>query len=329
MNIAMFSSGVVPALHYGGTERIVQWLLQELVTMGHRVTLLGPPGCMPPAGVDFIPVQMPAENINSHPIDLRPLLPAGTEILHLHCAADFDYGLPVLKTVHGYPFHRTGEFFASREQFDETYSFISNAHRCVCGRPDNPFVYNGIDLAEYEFRTKKDDFFLFLGKVDWNVKGMAVALRVAKERGLRLVIAGDFLDPGFYERELKQILTERITYAGPVGGAEKRDLLAAARGLLFPTMWPEPFGLVAVEALASGTPVITSFNGAMPEIMVQGMTGWMADTVPEMAAAVDLLDRIDPAFCRHYVETNFSSRLMAERYLGLYELQIAEYRRRS
>jgi glycosyltransferase involved in cell wall biosynthesis len=87
--------------------------------------------------------------------------------------------------------------------------------------------------------------------------------------------------------------------------------------------------LVVVEALASGTPVITSFNGAMPEIMVQGMTGWMADTVPEMAAAVDHLDRIDPAFCRNYVEMNFSSRLMAERYVGLYQLMSADWRGRS
>jgi glycosyltransferase involved in cell wall biosynthesis len=326
MKIAIFSSGVIPAVHYGGTERIVQWLLQELVAMGHTVTLLGPEGCTPPVGVEFIPVPMPEGNINENPIDLRPFLPAGTEILHLFCAANFDYGLPVLKTVQGYPFHRTGEFFAHREQFDADYAFISNAHRCICGRPDNPFVYNGIDLNEYEFRAKKDDFFLFIGKVDWNVKGLGIALRVANERGLRLVIAGDFLDPNYYERELKHILNDRISYAGPVGGTVKRELLAAARAMLFPTMWPEPFGIVVPEALASGTPVITSFNGAMPEIMVQGMTGWMADTVPEMVAAVDHLEGIDPAFCRSYVEANFSSRLMAARYVALYEMQIAGFK---
>lgn len=329
MNITIFSPGVVPPTHYGGTERVIDWLVKELAALGHRVSLFGPAGCRVPAAAQFFPVGLPAGDINRNPVDFRDQIPADTDIVHIHCATDLDYGLPTVKTVHGYPFHTSGAYYARREEFDESYSFISNAHRSVCGRPESPFVYNGIDLTEYEYREEKEDWFLFLAKVDWNAKGLSVALRIAREKGLKLKIAGDFLDPGFYERELKRELTSDIQYVGPVGGVDKRELLAGARGLIFPTRWPEPFGLVVTEALASGTPVLTSCNGAMPELMVQGVTGFMADSDQEMAAQVDHIDRIDPKACRAHVARNFTSRIMAENYLRLYARTIGQYAARQ
>lgn len=325
MRVVLVSPGVTPPRHYGGTERVVAWLGRELAALGHEVTLLAPPGSEAPWAVRTAVFSPPPGNINAQALDLDDLIPPDADILHLHFAQPRDFPFPMLKTVHGYPFHVTGrDTWAEPGEFGPEYSFVSDAHRRTCGRPDNPFVHNGIDLDEYVFRADKEGYFLFLGKLDWNVKGLPSALRLAREEGLRLVLAGDFLDPGFYARELKPLLGPGLEYAGPVGGADKAELLAGARALLFPTLWPEPFGLVAVEALASGTPVLTTCNGALPEIMVQGVTGFMGRSFQETREQLRGLDGIDPRACRTRVEERFTARRMAEDYLRLYLRRIRE-----
>lgn len=325
MRIAMVTPGRVPARLYGGTERVVGWLVAALAGLGHEVVLAGPPGCEAPQAESVIALDMPADP-NAAAVDPTPHLPPGIDVLHLHFASGLDFGLPALKTVHGYPFHRQGEdVLARREQFGPEYSFVSRAHAETCGWPEADFVHNGLELSEYVFREAKQDFLLFLGKVDWNVKGLPFALRLAREEGMRLVIAGDFLDPRFYEQELKAQLGGGIEYAGPVGGADKAELLASARALVFPTLWPEPFGLAAIEALASGTPVLATYNGALPEIMVQGVTGFMARSFPETREQLRRLDSIDPKACRRRVEERFTARRMAEGYLALYAKRIRAF----
>jgi len=320
----MFSAGIIPPVHYGGTERVVDWLIKELASMGHRVYFFGPEGSVVHSAEKMFHPDFPAGNINENPVDFRDMIPVDTDIVHIHCATSLDYSYPVLKTVHGYPFHK-GWVLAQRDQFDETYSFMSDSHRKACGRPENPFVHNGIDLSEYVYSDKKDEYFLFLGKVDWAVKGLQLALKVAMDMKLKLLIAGDFFDPAFYSRILSRLLNDDIQYIGPVGGQEKAKLLSKARALLFPTMWPEPFGLTVIEALASGTPALTSFEGAMPEIMVQGVTGFMCRTVGEMKEQIKLFDKIMPLKCREHVENNFTSTKMALDYLRLYEKVIMKY----
>jgi glycosyltransferase involved in cell wall biosynthesis len=316
MKIAVLSPGKVPPLHYGGTERVVLWLVRELVAMGHRVTFLGPFGSVLPEADEVIHFDCPPD-INSQPVDLRGMLDPDLDILNLHCASGMQYPLPVLKTVHGYPFHVTGMGFAERGQFDEWYSFVSDAHRNTCARPENPFVHNGLDPSEYLFRRDKEDYFLFLGKVDWNVKGLAHARKVARASKVRLKIAGNFLDPSSY-RSLKESLSPDEEYVGPVGGREKAELLAGARALLFTSLWPEPFGLVAIEAMVSGTPVLGTMSGALPEVILHGKTGFLARHVDESVAQAGMLERISPDACRTHVLDRFSSRRMAEDYLRLY-----------
>jgi len=319
MNITIFSPGIVPPEFYGGTERVINWLIRELHALGHRIYFFGPHGSNVPLAEKVFYLDFPQGNINENPIDFRDLIPSDTDIVHIHCATNLDYGYPVLKTVHGYPFHKKGYDFARKEQFDEHYSFVSNAHRIVCGRPENPYVYNGLDLNDYIYSEDKEDYFLFLGKVDWDVKGLVFALKIAIDMKLNLIIAGDFLDPTVYERKLKGFMNNHIKYIGPVGGQEKAELLAKARALLFPIIWPEPFGLVVIEALASGTPVLSTFWGAMPEIMVQGVTGFMCKTVGEMKERIRDIDKIDPRNCRRHVEERFTSRRMAQDYIQLYK----------
>jgi len=157
------------------------------------------------------------------------------------------------------------------------------------------------------------------------VKGLPFALKIAMEMKLKLVIAGDFFDPSVYERKLKGFLNKNIRYLGPVGGKEKAELLAKARALLFPVIWPEPFGLVVIEALASGTPVLSSYEGAVPEIMVQGVTGFMCRTVGEMKYHINSLDQIDPKKCREHVERYFTAQRMAQDYLKVYDQMIERY----
>jgi glycosyltransferase involved in cell wall biosynthesis len=321
----MFSAGVVPPRHYGGTERVVDWLIKELTSMGHKIYFFGPHGSYVPSAEKIFYLDFPRGNINENPIDFREMIPQDTDIVHIHCATNLDYGYPVLKTVHGYPFHKGVYNFAEREQFDEYYSFLSDSHRKVCGRPENPFVYNGLDLNEYIYSEEKEDYFLFLGKLDWAVKGLPFALKIAMEMKLKLIIAGDFLIPSTYEKILKGFLNKDIRYVGPVGGKEKAELLAKARALLFPVIWPEPFGLVVIEALASGTPVLSSCEGALPEIMVQGVTGFMCKTIGEMKAHIKSLDQIDPKKCREHIEKHFTSRRMALDYLRVYDQMIDKY----
>jgi len=324
MNISIISAGIVPPLHYGGTERVIDWLIKELDAQGNKVYFIGPEGSDVPLAEKVCYLDYPEGNMNTSPIDLRHLIPGDTDIVHVHYATNLDYGYPVLKTVHGYPFFQNN-VFARREQFDQDYSFVSNAHRRECGWPENPYIHNGIDLTEYIYEEEKDDYLLFLGKVDWAFKGLPLALQIANETNQKMIIAGDFLDPSSYEKVIKGVLNDRIQYIGPVGGREKAELLSRARALIFPTVWPEPFGLVAAEAMASGTAVITTGKGAMPEVIRQGVTGFMCETVEEMRAAVKMVDRIRPEACRRHVEKYFTSKRMTNNYLRLYRQAISRH----
>jgi glycosyltransferase involved in cell wall biosynthesis len=316
MKICIISNGIVPPEHYGGTERVIDWLTRELAAMGQTVYFIGPPGSKVASAEKSVLIDFSALDEKSVHPEIRGAVPPDTDIVHDH-AFYGDYGRPTVKTMHGLP--------EGVEDFGPEFSFVSNSHRLACGCPSNPFVYNGIDPDDYLFSAKKEDYFLFLGKVDWEVKGLSVAMGIAKSKKLKLVIAGDFIDPAFYREKLKRELTADIRYIGPVGGEDKRKLLSGARALIFPTLWPEPFGLVAVEAMASGTPVLSTYNGAMCEIMVNGVTGYLCETVSEMESGVDLLRRIDPEACRARVRDNFSARIMAQRYLRLYQQTIRAF----
>lgn len=320
MKISIISGGKIPRQYYGGTERVIYWLVKELAILGHEVSLSAPEGSYHPYAEEVITYARPEGDINQKiPSDIPDEFFENADLLHVHFACHKDFRKPVLKTVHGYPFHFTGRNeYACPHEFDEATSFVSDAHRRVCGLPNNPYVYNGLDPEEYVFRQGKKSYFLFLGKVDWNVKGLAVAIKIAEKTGMELTIAGDFLDKSFYKTELRPRLSSLIKYVGPVGGQDKAELLADAKALLFPTLWPEPFGLVAIEAMISGTPVLGTTNGALPEIIDHGKTGFMASKPSDTIDQLRRLEEIDPANCRRHVLNKFTSRIMAQNYLNVY-----------
>lgn len=315
MHIVHYYPKRLPVKEYGGIERVVVWLVKGLKELGHEVTLISQEGsavphcnnvCGPFNGIDVPPPEI-----------LKGLLPHNTDILHFHSDDKFDgnYGVPVVVTVYGCRDNMHG--------LGRNYCFISDAQRQYWGYPKNPFIHIGLDHADYIYREKKDDYLLFLSRVDWKVKGVDWAVKVAEKTGTRLIIAGNVHRRSFvssyFRGYLKKKLTDKITYVGPVGGELKAMLLAKARALIFPTQWCEPFGIVTIEALASGTPVITTYNGAMPEIVEHGKTGFLCKDINGMVDAVKNIDSIKPQDCLKRVEEKFHYKKMAEEYIKLYK----------
>ena len=208
-------------------------------------------------------------------------------------------------------------------------SIMGMPYKCPPAPFENPYVYNGIKLEEYYYSEDKDDYLLFMGKLDWEVKGLSYAVKIAQDMNVKLIIAGDFLFPENYARMPRGKLFNNIEYIGPVSGNAKAELMAKARALISPITWPEPFGLVVIEALASGTPVLTSREGAMPEIMKHGVTGFLCETMDDMKEKIELIDTIDPGKCREHIEKNFTSSHMTGEYISLYRTIIKKYHESS
>jgi glycosyltransferase involved in cell wall biosynthesis len=320
MKIAHFSNEILPVNYYGVVERVIVWLLEGLQRMGHKNYLLAPHGTHCPYA-EVIPVQK-VKKIEVESPTLDGKIPADANVLHYHYGYSyFDYKLPTLKTIHGYAW--------LDKQLDGTFNFLSDAHRRAYKRPDLPFVHNGLKPEEYLYRENKEDFLLFLSRADWKVKGLPVAIEVARRTGMKIIIAGNahrkFVEGYAGFGYLKRHFGKNCLYVGEVGGQIKAAYLAKAKAMIFPTQWEEPFGLVAIEAMVSGTPVITTHHGAMPEIVVDKKTGFLCDSVEDMVNAVRRINDISPMDCRKRVLEHFHYMRMAEDYIKLYIKQINDY----
>ena len=317
MHIVQYYHKPLPIKEYGGVERVIVWLIKGLKELGHNVTLIGPEG----STIDCNLVTFPHNNPVPSSSELKDYIPEDADVIHFHNDGymDMKLDIPVIKTMHGC---RNEKNDTDKKIFDNTYCFLSDSHRRHWGMPRNPFVHTGLDPEEYAFREEKDDYFLFLSRIDWHVKGLDWAIEVAKRAGVRLVIAGNFHRKSFvnsyWRFPLKRKLGKDCYYVGPVGSALKAALLAGAKAMIFPTRWPEPFGIVAIESLASGTPVITTHNGAMPEIIEHGKHGFLCNTKDEMVEAINNIDIINPLDCLRRIKDVFNYKMMAEEYVKLY-----------
>jgi glycosyltransferase involved in cell wall biosynthesis len=184
-------------------------------------------------------------------------------------------------------------------------------------------IYNGIDTSLYPFRTEKEDFLLFLGRTNPD-KGALRAVQAARAADMPLVMSVKIAEPveqEHWEREIQPALGDGVTVLHEVPHEEKVDLLGRARAVLFPIDWNEPFGLVMAEAMCSGTPVITTPRGAAPEVIEDGVTGFIVpvEDYPEAAAeALKRIDQIDPAAGRARVEERFTKERMIDEYEAMY-----------
>ena len=341
LNIAMLAPPWIriPPPKYGGIEYVVGQLCEGLVRLGHRVTLFAAPGSRSSATVREVLSRSHPDDIGqslfeadhvSRVLDVvDEMAKQGDpfDVLHDHCgfttvALADRIPIPVVHTLHGPFTPDTGAFY--REHSDDVWLVaISEAQRDSAppGVRIAGVVPNPIDVADWPFQPQKQDYVLWMGRFD-DSKGAHRAIAVAHQADVRLVLAGP-VQPGqepYFEEEIEPHLDgERVRYAGEVGGAERQELFADARTLLMPIRWNEPFGMVMVEALACGTPVIAFPEGSAREIVQDGLNGYLVDDEDSMAAAITDLDKIDPAACRDSVATRFSPETVVDGYLKIYQ----------
>lgn len=293
MHIAVASNHRLPAEGYGGTQRVVVALVRGLAAAGHKVTLLALPGTKVP---EATLVELPPKKLREQGVDLGAWAPRDADVVHAHFPVRAAPGRPFLQTVHGNL--RAGEPVPPFTVFLSRDHARRHGGRC--------FVYNGLDPADYIFRRRKEAWDLFLGRLH-SAKGYHWAVEAAKRTGRRLVVAGGW----------RPTFSHAVKYVGEVDGKRKAVLLARARCLWMPAQWDEPFGLTTIEALFSGTPVLGTRRGALPEIVTPEV-GALADTLEEMIVAARTIGTRDPAACRAHAEAHFTHHRMTERYLAVY-----------
>ena len=325
----------VPPVLYGGTERIVGYLTEELVQRGHQVTLFASGDSrteaklVSPAPRALRLDSAPKDDLAFHLLELARVFEQAREFDVIHChvghlAFPFSRlaGAPSLHTLHG-RLDLPDIFPVFRHFRDEPLVSISHAQRLPfkgLGVTWAGTVYHGLPLDEYPFSPGGGDYLAFLGRMA-HEKRPDLAIELAKRLGLPLKMAAkvDPADRDYFAREIEPLLDHPlIEFIGEIGGEAKAQFLGQARALVFPIDWPEPSGLVVIEALACGTPVIARRCGSVPELLAHGETGFIADTVEEMEAAVHALDQIDRMECRRQVLARFTVERMVDGYEALY-----------
>jgi glycosyltransferase involved in cell wall biosynthesis len=329
----------VPPKKYGGTELIVYNLAEELVGLGHDVTLIASGDStttakLVPAVDEAIRTLTKARNPQTRMAlkyqglanALNIVVNGKFDILHNH------YGwqllmfkqllnCPIITTLHGTLADPTEQEMYSLHR-EMPYISISESQR-LHGPQLNyvDTVYNGIQVERFEFNDQPKDYLAFLGRISPQ-KGPEYAIELAKKTNQRLIIAAkiDPVDESYFRQIVEPLIDgEQISFIGEVDHTAKVDLLKYAKALISPLQWDEPFGIVNVEALACGTPVITINRGSMPEILIDGKTGFLCSNIDEMISRVADIDTINRQACRDHVEQYFTAHGMAEHYLKTYE----------
>jgi glycosyltransferase involved in cell wall biosynthesis len=325
----------VPPAGYGGTEWVVKQLCDGLPGRGHEVVLYATGDSRTEAELRSVfPVQMPqfmekASFDAAHvTFALDDIIADGAfDLVHDHSGflvVAFSRYLdlpPILHTIHcafddiAYPFY---------ERFRDAAAFnaISAYHQSQAppGMDWAGVVYNALDIERWPLTPQKDDYLLAFGRVA-AAKGFHHSIEIARRTGHRLIMAGVLQEryEEYFEHEVApHIDGDQIVYEGEVDDARKRELFAHAKAFLFPITWPEPFGLVMIEAMATGTPVLALRQGSVPEVVAHGRTGFVRDDVDELVADVARVGEIDPAECRAWVEDHFTVPRMLDGYEAAY-----------
>jgi glycosyltransferase involved in cell wall biosynthesis len=319
----------------GGAEQVLLTLDRALVRFGHRSLVLAAAGSES-HGL-LLPVQVPkgvlAEKARRESQFLfrqelqKALRLFPIDVVHMH-GLDFneylpETDLPVIVTLHlPLTWYAPGALQLKHDSTSLLCVSESQARSAPANARVEKVIPNGIEINDFRCVRKKGDYVLAMGRI-CPEKGFHLAMEAAAQAGGSLILAGTvFLYPEhrhYFEARIAPSLEPRVRFIGQVGGIHKRKLLAGAKCLLVPSLVPETSSLIAMEALASGTPVIAMRTGALPEIVTNGQTGFLVDSVEEMADAIRRIHEIDPQRCRQEAEAKFSAAKMIASYLRLYE----------
>lgn len=328
----------VPPAGYGGTEMVLDTLCRGLTERGHRVTLftLGEATC--PVGRAFLFDHVDPHDMGSCRIELRHVAAAydvldGLDLVHDHTLAGLFlsqlHHVPTVTTNHcpfdedladlyGRVGRRVPVIAISRDQAARAPAIVSIA----------AVIHHGLDVGRYPFGERPRDDLVFLGRMSPD-KGVDDAIRAARSVGRPLRIAAKMWAPEeheYFREVVEPLLASDIEYVGEVDHDDKVRLLASAAALVNPIRWHEPFGLVMIEALACGTPVVATRRGAVPELVDDGITGYVADGPDQLVAALASIDRIDRHACRESAERRFSMDRMARDHEAFYRRVLDERR---
>lgn len=332
----------VPPQLYGGTERVVSWLTEELVGLGHDVTLFASGDSRTSAHlVPVCPIALWRDP------DARETLPQHVrmlelvfrdlsrfDVIHFHC----DYiHFPLVRrlpcanvsTLHGQiHLHDVEGIF--KEYNELPLVSISDAQRRPLPSANwQATVYHGLPRNLHRFQPQAGKYLAFLGRISPE-KRLDRAIDIARRAGMPLKVAAKIYDEDrpYFQSTIAPLLSESrsfVEFIGEIGGERKNEFLRGALALLFPIDWAEPFGLVMIEALACGTPVIAWRNGSVPEIIEHSVTGFVVDSIDEATACVGRISEIRRSECRRAFEERFDSRRMALDYVSVYRRLTADF----
>ena len=327
----------VPPSGYGGVESVCADLVDGLVDAGHDVTLVGA-GENGTRATAFVPTydEPPSPRLGEplpevlHAAKAAEILERlDVDVVHDHTLAGpllaRGRRVPTVVTVHGPVTGEPGAYYRALGQSVDLVSISQNQQRSA---PDLSWlgtVYNAVDVATFPYRCRKDDFLLFLGRLHPD-KAAHLAIEAARSAGLPIIVAGKCTEPierDYVRAQIQPRMGPDVTMLGCADSTQKRDLLSRATALLFPIQWEEPFGMVMIEAMACGTPVVALRRGAAPEVVVDGVTGVVCDDPSELPAAVDTARSLSPAACREHVRRTFSVATMVAGYEAAYRRSIA------
>jgi glycosyltransferase involved in cell wall biosynthesis len=316
-----------PPRHYGPWEQIASNIAEGLVRRGLDVTLFATGDSITSGKLDAICEQGYEEDRTQDAkvlecLHISNLMEKASKFDIIHNNFDFlplTYsGLiktPIITTIHGFSSHKIIPVY-KKYNANSHYVSISNADRS----PELEYmatVYNGINTSEFEFVITPEDYLLYFGRIHHD-KGTVEAIEIAKKSKHRLIIAGIIQDENYYREKIEPQLNDQIVYIGHAGPEKRKELLGNASALLHPINFNEPFGLSVAEAMLCGTPVIAFEKGAMPELILNGETGFLVNNVDEAVEAVGQLSEINRVNCHEWAESKFSAEKMVDDYLKLY-----------